>query len=367
MPRPRGWGAQQLLHAPTPPTGDLHCTCERGAAHAAGHAHCVPPARPAPAPAPAPCHAAHPPNPSHRRPSAGGNPEVTVLALLGIFGVWHSGLAGLRPKAEEVIGARAYRVIFALGSLALAAVPIFYFINHRCAASLPRASRPWPPSGPPVPSNRRRAGAATRGRLRGRARRPKPAGLACMHGRRRPWDAASPVYIGWRRPPTWETPPPPPPSPVAGTTAPPCGTCAACRASTPSSGSSTSFLSTSCTPPPSTSWRQAAACLLVRAAAQTADTLQPADSPAAVSHAGGGQGNAARHLPCVQLRAMRRGGAACSAWHDTPCRPPHAAQVAAVDKPKLHMWETGIMRISRHPQAVGQAIWCAAHTLWIGG
>ncbi len=41
-------------------------------------------------------------------------------------------------------------------------------------------------------------------------------------------------------------------------------------------------------------------------------------------------------------------------------------QVAAVDKPKLHMWETGIMRISRHPQAVGQAIWCFAHTLWIG-
>jgi zeta-carotene isomerase len=41
-------------------------------------------------------------------------------------------------------------------------------------------------------------------------------------------------------------------------------------------------------------------------------------------------------------------------------------QVAAVDKPKLHMWETGIMRITRHPQMVGQAIWCAAHTLWVG-
>ena len=24
------------------------------------------------------------------------------------------------------------------------------------------------------------------------------------------------------------------------------------------------------------------------------------------------------------------------------------------------------MRITRHPQMVGQAIWCAAHTLWIG-
>ncbi|KQJ86854.1 15-cis-zeta-carotene isomerase, chloroplastic [Brachypodium distachyon] len=41
-------------------------------------------------------------------------------------------------------------------------------------------------------------------------------------------------------------------------------------------------------------------------------------------------------------------------------------EVAAVDKPKLHMWETGIMRITRHPQFVGQVIWCLAHTLWMG-
>ncbi|KAI4988392.1 hypothetical protein ZWY2020_030022 [Hordeum vulgare] len=41
-------------------------------------------------------------------------------------------------------------------------------------------------------------------------------------------------------------------------------------------------------------------------------------------------------------------------------------EVAAVDKPKLHMWETGVMRITRHPQFVGQVIWCLAHTLWIG-
>ncbi|KAI3431840.1 hypothetical protein D9Q98_010592 [Chlorella vulgaris] len=41
-------------------------------------------------------------------------------------------------------------------------------------------------------------------------------------------------------------------------------------------------------------------------------------------------------------------------------------EVAAVDEPKLHMWETGIMRITRHPQMVGQAIWCFAHTAWIG-
>jgi zeta-carotene isomerase len=41
-------------------------------------------------------------------------------------------------------------------------------------------------------------------------------------------------------------------------------------------------------------------------------------------------------------------------------------EVAAVDKPKMHMWETGIMRITRHPQMVGQVLWCFAHTLWIG-
>lgn len=41
-------------------------------------------------------------------------------------------------------------------------------------------------------------------------------------------------------------------------------------------------------------------------------------------------------------------------------------EVAAVDKPKMHLWETGIMRITRHPQMVGQFIWCVAHTLWMG-
>ncbi|XP_077228054.1 15-cis-zeta-carotene isomerase [Tasmannia lanceolata] len=41
-------------------------------------------------------------------------------------------------------------------------------------------------------------------------------------------------------------------------------------------------------------------------------------------------------------------------------------EVAAVDKPKMHLWETGVMRITRHPQMVGQVIWCLAHMLWIG-
>jgi uncharacterized membrane protein len=41
-------------------------------------------------------------------------------------------------------------------------------------------------------------------------------------------------------------------------------------------------------------------------------------------------------------------------------------EIAAVQKPQVHLYETGIIRISRHPQMVGQVIWCFAHTLWIG-
>ncbi|MGL5192135.1 MAG: NnrU family protein [Chroococcales cyanobacterium] len=41
-------------------------------------------------------------------------------------------------------------------------------------------------------------------------------------------------------------------------------------------------------------------------------------------------------------------------------------EVAAIAKPQVHLFETGIIRISRHPQMVGQVIWCLAHTLWIG-
>ncbi|NJN60593.1 MAG: hypothetical protein HC795_02775 [Coleofasciculaceae cyanobacterium RL_1_1] len=41
-------------------------------------------------------------------------------------------------------------------------------------------------------------------------------------------------------------------------------------------------------------------------------------------------------------------------------------EVAAVAKPQVHLYETGIIRITRHPQMVGQVIWCVAHTLWLG-
>ncbi|HEY9673770.1 MAG TPA: NnrU family protein [Waterburya sp.] len=41
-------------------------------------------------------------------------------------------------------------------------------------------------------------------------------------------------------------------------------------------------------------------------------------------------------------------------------------EIAAIEKPQVHLFETGIIRITRHPQMVGQLIWCLAHTLWIG-
>lgn len=41
-------------------------------------------------------------------------------------------------------------------------------------------------------------------------------------------------------------------------------------------------------------------------------------------------------------------------------------EVAAIFKPQVRIYETGIIRITRHPQMVGQLIWCVAHTLWLG-
>ena len=41
-------------------------------------------------------------------------------------------------------------------------------------------------------------------------------------------------------------------------------------------------------------------------------------------------------------------------------------EIPSVLKPQVRLYGTGIMRITRHPQAFGQIIWCLAHTLWIG-
>lgn len=62
---------------------------------------------------------------------AGGDSTLTIVYMLGFFAICHSGLASLRPAAEEIVGARAWRVIFALVSLPLAFSSIVYFINHR--------------------------------------------------------------------------------------------------------------------------------------------------------------------------------------------------------------------------------------------
>jgi len=56
--------------------------------------------------------------------------DVTILAMLTFFAISHSGLAGLRLYAEEFVGARAWRVLFALVSLPLALSCISYFVNH---------------------------------------------------------------------------------------------------------------------------------------------------------------------------------------------------------------------------------------------
>ena len=41
-------------------------------------------------------------------------------------------------------------------------------------------------------------------------------------------------------------------------------------------------------------------------------------------------------------------------------------EIPALLKPQVRLYATGIIRISRHPQAVGQILWCATHLLWIG-
>jgi uncharacterized membrane protein len=41
-------------------------------------------------------------------------------------------------------------------------------------------------------------------------------------------------------------------------------------------------------------------------------------------------------------------------------------EIAAIQQPKVHLYDAGIIRITRHPQMVGQVIWCLGHTLWVG-
>jgi zeta-carotene isomerase len=141
---------------------------------------------------------------------SGGNSHVTITLLLGIFAVAHSGLASLRPLGEQIVGARAWRVLFGVVSLPLAVSAVVYFINHRYDGAML-------------------------------------------------WDLKS----------------------VPGV-----------------------------------------------------------------------------HALCWALSFVSFGFLYPSTFN--------LLEVAAVDEPQLHLWETGITRITRHPQAVGQGIWCAAHSLWVG-
>jgi hypothetical protein len=141
---------------------------------------------------------------------AGGDTTLAITYMLGVFAVAHSGMASLRPKAEEIIGARPWRYVFALVSLPLAFSCIVYFINHRYDGL-----QLWDLRGSPY-----------------------------MHD-----------FVWW--------------------------------------SSLVSFL-----------------------------FLYPSTF--------------------------------------------NLLEVAAVEKPELHLWETGIARITRHPQMVGQLVWCAAHTAYMG-
>lgn len=53
-----------------------------------------------------------------------------MALMLLLFAVVHSGGAALRPKAEEIVGPRAYRVIFAGISLPLAVSAVVSALPH---------------------------------------------------------------------------------------------------------------------------------------------------------------------------------------------------------------------------------------------
>ena len=57
--------------------------------------------------------------------------HFVMVGLIIVFAIAHSGLASLRMGTEEKIGARLYRVMFALVSIPLAVVLLIYFFNHR--------------------------------------------------------------------------------------------------------------------------------------------------------------------------------------------------------------------------------------------
>lgn len=80
--------------------------------------------------------------------------QIVMLAILFVFALVHSGLAGLRASGEKLVGERAYRVFFAGVSLPLAvsAVVCFYrptlarpvlcrFLKHSSSLSRARSEK----------------------------------------------------------------------------------------------------------------------------------------------------------------------------------------------------------------------------------
>ena len=57
--------------------------------------------------------------------------SLVMLLLLLLFAVIHSGGAALRTRAESLIGARAWRLIFAAVSIPSAVVGSGWFLAHR--------------------------------------------------------------------------------------------------------------------------------------------------------------------------------------------------------------------------------------------
>lgn len=41
-------------------------------------------------------------------------------------------------------------------------------------------------------------------------------------------------------------------------------------------------------------------------------------------------------------------------------------EIPAIRRPEVKIYADGIIRVSRHPQAIGQILWCFSHALWIG-
>ena len=57
--------------------------------------------------------------------------SLVMMLLLFCFAVIHSGGAALRVRAEGLIGARAWRLVFAFASIPSAVILVGYFISHR--------------------------------------------------------------------------------------------------------------------------------------------------------------------------------------------------------------------------------------------